>query len=403
MIKKLLFILKFVKIYLLKFYRNFRIFIEEFDFEYFRYRVKMSFKFPYTLYKMLFIHFINWYILAQVFGLLVMIVTDLFGRLDTYMNNKVSILQILYLTLLFVPKSIWFTMPFVIMFGVIMGISTLYQSNELIAIFTSGISYFRFTLPILIFGIILAVSMIFFDSAVVVHSLRLRDNLFNKITNSESSDHDNITIKGEKDGYFWHANSFDQKNNTLSEVIVFEINKNFQTIYLIKADTASYTRSGWIMNNGYIRKWDQNGQLIEETKFYRELFDFTEQPGDFINTGYDIEAMSIKEAKKRIRHMKKLNIEHRKELTDYYKKFSFPLVLIIFSIFAIGVSTISKVYILLIALALSILMAIAYYIGQFLIFDNLASTGILNPLLGAWLMFIIFLPLSIVLLFRAKT
>ena len=125
-------------------------------------------KVPFTLYKMLFASFINWYLLAQFLGILVVVIADLFGQLDMYLSKNLSALEILKLTALLIPKAIWFTMPFVIMFGIIMAISNFYQSNELIAIFTSGISYARFTLPIIVFGVFLSILMIFIDSFGVI-------------------------------------------------------------------------------------------------------------------------------------------------------------------------------------------------------------------------------------------
>lgn len=378
--------------YIADFYKRFILFFKN-----------LNFKIPVTLYRMLFLNFLNWYLLAQVFGILVIVIVDLFTRLDTYMENSMSVLNILYMTLLLFPKAIWFTMPFVIMFGVIMAISTLYQSNELIAVFTSGISYVKFTMPIILFSVVLSISMIFIDSYGVVHAMRHREDLMKKMTSDRPEDHSNITLKSEMEGYFWHVAKFDAVRNRLDRIICFKVNEDYRMVERINAEYAVFSKNGWIFYTGMVREWNDDGTLKEDVRFNRKIFDFPENPSIFRTSGYDIETMNIQEARERIKLLERLNIEHRKELTDYYKKFSFPLILIIFSVFAVGVSTISKIYILIIALFLSIAQAIVYYVAQFLLLDNLAYTGIISPAVGAWFTFFFFLPVSLFLLIKAKT
>ncbi len=358
---------------------------------------------PITLYKMLFKIFINWYLLAQLLGIMVFVIFDLFTNIDTYLDKEVPIIYIISMTLLFIPKAIWFTMPFVIMFGIIMSISSLYQSNELIAIFTSGISYKRFTFPIIFTCIVLSVAMIFIDSYGVVYAMRQKDKLYKRFTSDKPDEYNNITLKSEKKNTFWHIDDFDPVKNKLQNIIVFTITDEYKMIERIYAAKASYTKNGWLFYSGVIRSWDKDGLLISETKFSKKLMTLPEKPNIFKTSDYEIENMSINEAFERIKLLEKLNVERKKELTDFYKKFSFPMILIVFAIFAIGVSTLSKIYILITALFLSISQAILYYIMQFLIFDNLSYTGIISPFIGAWLSFVFFLPLALWLLYRAKT
>ena len=105
---------------------------------------------PFTLYGMLFRSFLYWYVMIQGLFVVILLIFDLFGKLDKYMSNPVSILDILAITALFIPKTIGLTIPVAIMFGVSMTLGTFYQNNELIAIFTSRISLFKFSFPIII-------------------------------------------------------------------------------------------------------------------------------------------------------------------------------------------------------------------------------------------------------------
>ena len=195
-------------------------------------------KVPFTLYKMLFASFINWYLLAQFLGILVVVIADLFGQLDMYLSKNLSALEILKLTSLLVPKAIWFTMPFVIMFGIIMAISNFYQSNELIAIFTSGISYARFTMPIIVFSVFLSIMMIFIDSFGVIYAMRYRDQEMQKINSKKDEDYSNITLRSEKEGY---SNSTDSVFNKRNYILMpHEKNKAENLVFFKNLITAIF-------------------------------------------------------------------------------------------------------------------------------------------------------------------
>ena len=108
---------------------------------------------PFILYKMLLKSFLFWYSIAQGLFIIIIIIFDFFLKVNesyTDPHLQFSILDILIITILLAPKAMWLTMPIAIMFGVTMSLSSFYQHNELIAIFTSGISIYKFVLPLII-------------------------------------------------------------------------------------------------------------------------------------------------------------------------------------------------------------------------------------------------------------
>ncbi|HOJ65130.1 MAG TPA: LptF/LptG family permease [Spirochaetota bacterium] len=357
---------------------------------------------PWTLYRMLFTSFLYWFIIIQGLLIIIVIIFDLFVKLDKYMQFSVSIPNIIFISFLLIPKAIWLTIPVAIMFGITMTLGMFYQNNELIAIFTSRISLYKFTMPIIIFNIILSFVMIFVDSYIIIPTNRYRDKLFEKLTEkSKSSDNDNITIRGNND-YFWNAERFIASKNTLEKVIVFKLDKDFKIVYRLEAENAAYTKNGWLFNLGILREWDNSGDLVSETRFQKRYFPFSEKPSVFKKAQYDIENMTISEAKETIELYKSLNVEHNKELTNYYKKFSFPFTLLIVALFALGVATVSKTNVTILALFFSIGLAILYYVMQ-LILDVLAYNGRIPAIIGAWLPFFFFLPISLILVKNAKS
>lgn len=359
---------------------------------------------PFTLYGMLFKSFLYWYIMIQGLFIVILLIFDLFGKLDKYMSNPVSILNILVITAMFIPKIIGLTIPVAIMFGVSMTLGTFYQNNELIAIFTSRISLFKFSFPIIFFNVFLSIVLIIFDSFVIIPTNRYRDDMFERLTEKSASgktDNEKLTIRG-KENYFWNADKFISSKNMLEKVKIFKINDDYRIIHRIDAENAVFTKSGWLFHSGIIREWDATGDLVKEEKFQKRYFDYAERPSAFKKARYEIDNMTIPEARETIQLYKEINIEHNKELTNYYKKFSFPFTLFIVSLFALGVSTLSRTNILILSLFFSIGLAVLYYVLQ-MILDILSSTGRVPPIVGAWLPILVFIPVGIYLIQRAKS
>jgi lipopolysaccharide export system permease protein len=382
-------------------------FVRHFSFTEYKTRVIAFIKrplLPFKLYLMLIKSFAYWFVIAQGLFIVILIIFDLFSKLDEYMRVSVSVINILIITGLYVPKAIWLTMPVAIMFGIIMALGTFYQNNELVAIFTAGISIYKFVVPVVLINLFLSIFMIFGDSNIVIPTFRAREKLYKKATRggtSSEKDNEDITIRGE-DNIFWHARKFTASNNTLNQVVIFQINSGYRVIYRIDAASAVFTREGWLFRSGIVREWDNTGDMADEVKFHKRVFDLKETPDFFKKSEFDIEDMTIIEAGRRIKQLRKLNVEHNKELTQYYKKFAFPFTLIIVCLFAIGVSTISKKNVLILSLFFSIGLSIIYYVMQ-MVLEVLSNSGKLPPFVGAWFSIFIFLPISINIMRKAKT
>ena len=135
---------------------------------------------PFILYKMLIKSFLFWYSIAQGLFIIIILIFDFFLKVNesyTDPHLQFTIIDILVITFLLAPKAMWLTMPIAIMFGVTMSLSSFYQHNELIAIFTSGISIYKFVLPLILLTFFLSIFMIFMDSSIVIPSYRYRENL----------------------------------------------------------------------------------------------------------------------------------------------------------------------------------------------------------------------------------
>ena len=112
--------------------------------------------------------FIPVFLGSLVFFCMILSITDLFINLWSYIAREVSLEIVGKIMLYFLPKTIWYSVPIAVLFAVAYTLSDLYAKNELTAIFASGISLLKFTMPLLIFSVVASFGLFFFDDFVVV-------------------------------------------------------------------------------------------------------------------------------------------------------------------------------------------------------------------------------------------
>jgi len=96
------------------------------------------------LYKKFFSVFLG----SLFFFILVLSLTDLLMNIWNYTSRAVPADQIAMIMLYYIPKTVWYAVPISMLFTTSYVLSDLSAKNELIAVFASGVSLFRFTAPI---------------------------------------------------------------------------------------------------------------------------------------------------------------------------------------------------------------------------------------------------------------
>ena len=77
---------------------------------------------------------------AMFFFSLVLNLVDLFMNIANYLQNNCSVKDILTVMLYYAPKTIWYAVPVAMLFSVSYTLSDMYATNELEALFASGVS-----------------------------------------------------------------------------------------------------------------------------------------------------------------------------------------------------------------------------------------------------------------------
>jgi len=331
---------------------------------------------------------------------------DIFSNLWRYINNNVPFLSILKVALFYAPKCIFYAIPIATLFSVSYTLGSMFAKNELIAIFGSGISIYKLTLPLIICGLTISVLTFIFHENIVTNTFHKKNQLTARLLRTEIKfNNDNITVMNSNREIIYNADFYNDTTETLTNLMVLDRSENRSVPTRIDCKQAVWdvVNLRWILLDcrKYFFNQNENKYNLETVqKIEDPKYDL--KPSTFRKVVNNIEEMNVNDATEWIDNLKKAGISHRIQLIEYYKRFSFPLTSLIVAIIASSVGGSFRKNIVIMSLLTSLLLAAGYYIMQ-MILSLLARLGYIPPLAGAWGSFIVFFFLSIVLLKYAKT
>lgn len=357
-----------------------------------------------TLIKYIFKKFLPVFFGALIFFSMVLILVDLLMNLWQFIQNEVAVKDVGRIMLYYIPKTLWYAVPLAILFASSFTLSNLYAGNELEALFSCGVSLFRFTLPMLIFSFIMSFALFFFENKVVVPTYSKKVTLQNTVLGVEKSmNNDRIVILSDQGRIIYKANEYLDKQKRLYDLtLVFRNDdKSLKSVIFAQSATWSSDEGRWILTRG--QQFNHDGKTLIKSECQEELLARIDEPYEtFRNNTVSIEEVNTTEAKAYIAHLQRAGLPHDEELSVYYKKFSFPFIVFIVVFLSIGLTGKTKKNVLLVSLASSISAAVLFYVTQ-MVTMLLAKFGYITAFSGAWIPVILFTILSIILLRYSRT
>jgi len=357
-----------------------------------------------TIYRMILSTFILVLLVSVLFFVLVVQLLDLFANLWRYLAHETSLQQILTIAYYYLPKCLSYAIPPGLLFSAAFTLGILYKNNELIAILGSGISLFRLVLPFVLIGVALSVFSFFFEQHVVIDSFIRKNQMFRAAVRQEISySNTNVTVISADTYTIYQVNYYNDKKQTLTDLMVLERGENNGFLSRIDADWAEWNGKHWILHNSRRYLWEDSGQtvVLQRSALY-EATELTEAPETFRKTTRDVEEMRGTEAREWIAKLKRAGLPYRGALTEYYKKFFFAASPFIVVLIAAGMGGRFKRNVLLMNLLTALLVSVIYYVAQ-MVAVILAKNGLLPPLAGAGLSFVLFLVVGGLALRTART
>jgi lipopolysaccharide export system permease protein len=331
-------------------------------------------------------------------------IVDLFGHLDEIIREQVGISLLLKYYLNFFPIILLQILPFACLVAILYSLGNLQKYNEIIAMYASGIGLWRIIKPYVSTGLVLSIFAFILNERVIPHAFSKARNIREGFKNKRQEQHKgimhNVTLYGQGNRIIY-SRSFDLEKKILYDLIILEHDKNQTLVSRTTAKLAVWQNQSWRLYGIVIYHLDPEGRFVGEPEYVEEKEVYlTDKPDDFIQQDFIVEAMNSKELHGYISKFRggSEKITRRLYVEFHYKKSSpfGPLVMTIIAIpFALVQNTAGR----LMSLGMSFGTGILFY-GLNAVSLGLGKTGVLPPLVSAWISPLIFVLAGIILLKR---
>ena len=341
---------------------------------------------------------------AMFFFALVLNLVDLFMNIANYLQNNCPAKDILMVMAYYVPKTIWYAVPVAILFSTSYALSEMYAANEIQALLASGVSLFRFTLPLLVISLAMAYGLFVFENKFVVQTYEkkttMQETLLQKKKNENNT---NVIVLSDNGRIIYSAARYLESQKKLRTCYFVFRGEERELLAIIYSKQAVWNTERQVWELEEPVQYEPVEDTLKVTNVnYDYVNSLTESYEIFRKTNVDVQSVSAEEAKLYIQHLKKAGLPYNEELSEYYKKFAFPFIVFIVVFLSIGLTGKTRKNVLLISLASCIGASVLFYVTM-MVTMVLAKHGYISAFAGAWSPVIFFTVISVVLLRFART
>ncbi len=322
--------------------------------------------------------------------IIVVIIFDVSENIDEFLEKDAPVNEIIFSYYLnFIPYFINLFSYLFTFISVIFFTSKMASNTEIIAILSSGVSFYRMLRPYIISALFLAL-MSFYLSNFLIPKTNIKRRVFKDkyIEGLSKEKGSNIHLQI-KPGVYVYVQNFNSSSGVGHKFTMEKVENN-QLSYKLVADRIVWdtTNKKWILDNYFIRNITPGGEKISQGTKMDTMINMA--PGDLYIHKEDFEEMNYQELRDQIAKEK---LKGSDEATTYeiemHNRIASPFATIILTL--IGVSLSCRKVRGGIGLHLGLGIGITFAFILFMKISTVfASTGLLTPALGAWVPNLIF-------------
>ena len=326
----------------------------------------------------------------------IILLTNFVDMIDNFINAGMGSKEIVNYYTLTMPIFISYTIPMSVTIGTILTILGHIKNNELLAIRSLGISYFRIATIIIICGFFISIFHFYFENSIVSNSNHKRSILMKQYNLKKNKTKLRNFIEDIDKNKSVIIMNYNNKKEIAKNITIKEIDIKNNMEYRIDALSMKWNEKlkKWDFKEINLRIWENN--LLKSQKNITDTSIFLKNitPVYLISEFTLPEEMDYFELNEFIKIKKESSSNTNKWEVGLHHKVSYPfsnLFLILFSIIsAIGLKSSNVSY----GVGLSLLIIVIYYV-LIVIGKNLGVEGAVNPLVSAWIPNITILSMTI--------
>jgi lipopolysaccharide export system permease protein len=291
------------------------------------------------------------------------------------------------LLLLNLPQILYYVLPMATLMAVLLTLSRLSGSSEIVAMEAGGVSRQRIAAPMLWLGLTLSCTSFILGEMIVPKANLLRSQILSREEQTESRLLENVILRDFKDGQLsrlLYAKVYDGARRVMKEAVVQEFSAGKLT-RTIKTSRIRWDSGAWYYSDGEAYEYLEDGRVVTASfNSVRQPLRLSANPSQIAGQQKTPEEMSWGELKSQIAFLRQQGEDARKLEVLWHQKMAIPLACLIFALVGapLGIqphrSASSKGF------GLSVVIIFVYYLILSL-GSALGEGGQLPAALGAWL------------------
>jgi len=341
------------------------------------------------------------FLLALVFFLFSIVLSDLLVNLSKLVPLGIGLGDVLRLSALYLPQALSWSLSPALLFAVSFVLGSFYSHNELVVVFGSGISLRRFTFPLFVVGALASVFLFFWNDQGVIGAETQRQELNRSLQGQSSKNNNNVALLADGGQLLYSATFYNDQSHTLTGVILVWKDDQGAFVRRVDAEWADWSKDRWVLHK--VKTYEQaDAKMVYR---YDEQWSdprVKDPPESFQKKNIEMNELTFAQALTYVQTLKRGGLPAAEAETDTLQRISFsfsPFVVIWISA-AIGGRF--RKNILLMSLLVSLLISASYIILQ-MVFGLLSKTELLPPWVGAGAGVLVGTAAGFVLFLRART
>ena len=358
---------------------------------------------------------LDWYIIKKFLGtyfftialiIVIMVVFDFNEHIDKL--NAASAKEIIFEYYLnFIPYFINLFSPLFVFIAIIFFTSKLAENSEIIAMFSTGMSFKRMMIPYMLSAALIAAFTLYLGSQVIPKGSIIRLTFENRYRLSHynrdnSGGAYNIQLEVE-DGIIAYMESYNHETRTGYRFALdkFEGKKlvSHMTARSVTYDTLAAEKYHWKVRNYLIRDLSSNIESISQGNDMDTIIRF--EPGDFMIENGQQETMSSAELRDYIRRQKERGMGNIQDFEiEYHKRYAMSFAAFILTVMGVSLSSRKRKGGMGLYLGIGLGLSFGYILFQ-TVSQEFAITGAMSAFWAEWLPNLIYIPIAIFLYIKA--
>lgn len=287
----------------------------------------------------------------------------------------------------YMPYIIYQMIPVAILIATLFTLSQLNRSNEMVALFSMGVSLARICAPILVLVGLISVGSFWVGDRILPKLMQQR----NYIYYVELRDRPHLYAAVRKNRIWYRSQNIIFNIQTLNVeqsraqgLTMYYLDDAWNIAQLIKAKEVALEDSTWDLRDGTVTLFMEESSFPVTQTFEQKTLTMSEDIADIRSAPPTSEVLSVGELRRFYKRNKELGLDTLRYEVDYYAKFSFAAIGIVFCLIGIPFTTKrERSGGMLVNIGFCAGLALFYWI-MFGTSLSLGYHGVLRPTLAAW-------------------